>query len=262
MDTIRSIVTPDPWHRLKENTDARICLGRAGTSLPVSESLRFKLAHARARDAVLQPFDKAALEGKLEAEAIPSCCLASCVSDRGEYLTRPDKGRILDDDSREKLASEPRGWDLGLVVCDGLSTRAVHENCPEFISSFQRLARAAGYSCAPVQIVENGRVAIGDEIAERLGIKMVAVLIGERPGLSAPNSLGIYLTYAPRVGITDEARNCISNVRENGFPVQLAVQKLAYLVESAFAGKQTGVRLKDKMPQNYLPFGVLPRLAV
>ncbi len=258
----KSIVTQDLWQKLTRHTDARICLGRAGTSIPVSESLKFKLAHARAKDAVLQPFDRDGLAGRLQAASIPCRLLSSAITNRSEYLTRPDKGRMLDGPSREKLACEDKEWDLGIVVCDGLSTRAVHENCADLIISFRQAAQAAGYRLPPVQIVENGRVAIGDEIAERLKVKLVIVLIGERPGLSSPNSLGIYLTYNPRVGITDEARNCISNVREKGLPIPLAVQKLSYLVENALAQKKTGVMLKDKMSPNYIPFGVLPKVAV
>ncbi len=213
------------------------------------------------RDAVHQPFDKNTLAEKLESKGIQYSFLNSSVASRSEYLTRPDKGRALDQNSREQLDGEKQVWDMGMVVCDGLSTRAIHENCAEFIILFRSLALVAEYSIAPVQIVQNGRVAIGDEICESLKTKLAIVLIGERPGLSSPDSLGIYLTYAPRVGTTDEARNCISNVREKGLPIPLAVKKLAYLVETAFVEKRSGVMLKDKMDAGYLPFGILPELA-
>lgn len=255
-----NIVTRDPWHRLRDFTDARIGLGRAGTSIPVAESLKFKLAHAQARDAVHLPFDKEMIADNLKKANIPHNMLKSSVVDRSEYLTRPDKGRILSESSRDQLSGESKGYDISMIVCDGLSTRAIHENCTELLISFWQLASQAGYSLAPVQIVQNGRVAIGDEIGQLLKTQLTVVLIGERPGLSSPNSLGIYMTYGPRVGATDEMRNCISNVRDKGMSIANAVQKLAYLVENAFAKKQSGVHLKDKMAQNYIPFTVPPAI--
>jgi len=253
-----SIVTQDPWNRLKEFTDARIGLGRAGTSMPVSEYLKLKLAHAQARDAVHQPFDKKTIMQRLQDEEIPYQLLESAVVDRYEYLTRPDKGRMLNETSREKLSQGTKGFDICFVVCDGLSTRAIHENCVELILSLWRLASWASYSLAPVQIVQNGRVAIGDEIGQLLEAQMAIVLIGERPGLSSPNSLGIYMTYGPKIGKTDETRNCISNVREKGMTMTNAVQKLAYLIERSFAEQRSGVLLKDTMQQNYIPFNSTP----
>ncbi len=249
------IITSDPWQELKQFTDARISLGRCGSSLPLGESLSFKLAHAQARDAVLSPFKIDWLEEELAKTGLPCLRLKSAVADRSEYLTRPDKGRLLSEDSIALLEKQPAGYDLCLVISDGLSSRAIHENVPEFVSLFVKVIRQTKLKLAPLCIVENGRVAIADEIASRLQAGLSAILIGERPGLSSPNSLGVYMTYAPKPGSTDEARNCISNVRQGGMSIRAGVQKLAYLVETAFALKTSGVMLKDKMSAGYLPFG-------
>lgn len=265
MNTTRqTIVTEDPWAELKQFTDARISLGRCGVSLPLSESLAFRLAHAQARDAVLQPFAMDAVSAVLERQGHSCLQLHSAVADRGEFLTRPDLGRRLSEASRERLRAlgpESRGADVCVVISNGLSSRAVHENAAPFAAQFLDSLRYGGLSYAPVCLVDQGRVAVGDEVAELLNARLVVMLIGERPGLSSPNSLGVYMTFAPRVGVTDEARNCISNVREGGLSVDMGVCKLAYLVENAFAMRLSGVQLKDKMPAGYLPFRPQPRLA-
>ncbi|TVM19538.1 ethanolamine ammonia-lyase [Oceanidesulfovibrio indonesiensis] len=253
----QSPVTPDGWSELKQFTDARISLGRCGSSLPLSEALSFRLAHARARDAVWSPFNAEGLSADIEALGCRCLRLASSVTDRSEYLTRPDKGRRLGEESRALLEKESTGYDLCLVVSDGLSSRAINENAVPFLERFLPLTRAAGLTVAPVCLVENGRVAIADEVASILEAKLTAILIGERPGLSSPNSMGIYMTYAPRQGATDEARNCISNVRQGGMTIEAGVQKLAYLMETAFRMQTSGVALKDKMSPDYLPFGGL-----
>ena len=144
--------------------------------------------------------------------------------------------------------------DVSVVICDGLSARAVHENAVPFASRFLEEAAAAGLSAAPVALVKFGRVAVGDDVAALLNARLVVVLVGERPGLSSPDSLGVYMTYAPTPGLTDEARNCISNVRAAGLPVEEAVRKLCYLVENALARRLSGVALKDDVPPGYLPF--------
>ena len=256
------IVTPDCWDSLKEFTDARISLGRCGASLPLGESLSFKLAHAQARDAVHTPFAIDTLKTKLEEAGYPCLKLASQAENRGEYLTRPDKGRRLSEASLAVFDGIRVGYDVNIVVADGLSSKAVHENAFDFLTQFLPLAKAAGIAMAPVSLVENGRVAVADEIGHRLEAKLSVILIGERPGLSSPNSMGVYLTYGAKPGTTDEARNCISNVREAGLPIEDGVKKLAYLVEMALAGRKSGVELKDKMNTAYLPFkGATPTLA-
>jgi ethanolamine ammonia-lyase small subunit len=257
------IVSTDPWEGLKQFTDARIALGRSGVSLPLGESLSFRLAHARARDAVHAPFQSAAIIRDLETHGFECLELRSAVSDRGEYLTRPDKGRRLDDASRELLRAHPgKGADICLAVGDGLSSRAIHENAVAFVRLFAETMVPSGLTLSPVSVVHNSRVAVADEIGQALEARLSVILIGERPGLSSPDSMGVYLTWNPRAGTTDEARNCISNVRPAGLPVAEGVRKLAYLVEEACRLHASGVPLKDRMPANYLPFGrELPRLS-
>lgn len=256
-------VLEDPWADLKRYTDARIALGRCGVSLPQTEWLRFRLAHARARDAVLTPFDRAGVRSDIESAGLRCLELASAAASREDFLARPDKGRRLSEASRELLASQyagadNHGADICLVISDGLSARAVHENAAPFARLFLASAADAGYSATPVALVAFGRVAVADEVASLMKARLVVILIGERPGLSSPNSLGVYLTYAPFPGCTDEARNCISNVRPAGLSIEEGVRKLCYLVQGAFARQLTGVNLKDDMPATYLPFGKDP----
>jgi ethanolamine ammonia-lyase small subunit len=248
------IITRDIWSELKRFTDARISLGRCGQSLPLNESLSFRLDHARARDAVWLPMDMAVLTEQLDTAGLTSLQLASSVADRNEFLTRPDKGRQLDNRSRELLQKQDTGKDICVVVGDGLSARAIHENAPPFLSTFMPLLHSAGLTSTPICLVENARVAIGDEIAHLLGARMVILLIGERPGLSSPNSMGIYMTFAPKPGTTDESRNCISNIRSGGLSSKEGVRKLAYLVENSLHRQTSGVMLKDRMAPNHLPF--------
>ena len=228
-------------------------------SLPVKRWLEFRLAHARARDAVMTPLDEERVRAGLAAHGLECLSLGSAVADRNEYLTRPDKGRRLSVASRQLLdawtdAHPGSAPDVSVVICDGLSARAVHENAVPFASRFLEEAAAAGLSAAPVALVKFGRVAVGDDVAALLNARLVVVLVGERPGLSSPDSLGVYMTYAPTPGLTDEARNCISNVRAAGLPVEEAVRKLCYLVENALARRLSGVALKDDVPPGYLPF--------
>ncbi len=240
-------VIDNPWQRLREFTPARIALGRAGVSLPTRPLLEFQFAHARARDAVHHPIDSAELQQQLTDKGHEVIVLHSAAADRQIYLQRPDLGRRLDKDSRSRLESrEPDTFDAAFVIADGLSAFAVQQNAVRFFEVMMTRLNREGWRVAPVALVEQGRVAIGDEIGELLGAAMVAVLIGERPGLSSPDSLGIYLTYAPRVGLTDEARNCISNVRRRGLSYAAAAHKLYYLMSEARTRKLSGVRLKDE----------------
>lgn len=252
----RNIVIADPWTDLRQITDARIALGRTGSSLPLAASLAFKLDHARARDAVHTPFRMGELAAGVRADGLDCVELESAVADRNEYLTRPDKGRSLSASSRTALAECQAGGDVCLVVGDGLSARAIHENAREFVLLASTLLRQAGLAVTPVCLVRNARVAIGDEIGALLGAKMVVVLIGERPGLSSPNSMGVYMTMNPYIGATDERRNCISNVRAGGLSIIEGVRKLGYLVEESLKLGMSGVALKDRMAAGHLPFGV------
>ena len=242
---------PDPWQGLKRFTAARIALGHTGVSQRTGAQLDFQLAHARARDAVHQSFDAASLAQALAAawpQAAPPVLLHSAAENRNAYLQRPDLGRRLDAPSRALLSGQRGGgpYDLAIVVADGLSALAIVQNAPPLLQALQaRLANEA-WMPAPLAIVEQGRVAVGDEVGELLGAKLVVVLIGERPGLSSPDSMGVYLTWAPRVGLTDERRNCISNVRPAGLGYEEAAAKLHYLLGEAHRRQLSGVGLKDE----------------
>jgi ethanolamine ammonia-lyase small subunit len=250
-------VIANPWAALRQFTDARIALGRAGVSLPTAAHLAFQLAHAQARDAVHLALDAERLAQTLDAAfpGQPSSCLTlhSAAADRSEYLQRPDLGRRLDVASRgllKQLAAAPsikteRRYDLALVLVDGLSALAIEQNALPFLHSLQQKLAQENWSLAPLSIVQRGRVAIGDEVGELLGASAVVVLIGERPGLSSPDSLGLYLTWMPRVGLLDDSRNCISNVRAGGLTYQEAAFKLHYLLTQARQRQLSGVGLKD-----------------
>jgi ethanolamine ammonia-lyase small subunit len=251
-----TLVVDNPWQRLRQYTPARIALGRAGVSLPTRPLLEFQFAHARARDAVHFPFDKAALQGELTRQGYEVIVLHSAAANRHVYLQRPDLGRRLDDDSRRRLedrrhlgkarAEAVCEYDAALVIADGLSAFAIHQNAVPFLEVMMAELGGKAWQLAPIVLVEQGRVAIGDEIGELLGARMVAMLIGERPGLSSPDSLGIYLTYQPRVGLTDANRNCISNVRDGGLSLGAASHKLSYLMREARRRRLSGVMLKDE----------------
>ena len=256
-----STVTQDPWTNLRQFTEARIALGRCGVSPPLEANLEFKLAHAQARDAIYCEFDKAGLEQALAG--LKTVLLKSDAETRHEYLTRPDKGRKLHSESLDLLKNldvPSDGYDICLIIADGLSSRAIHESAAKFVAQFIDISGKTPLKVAPICIVENARVAIADEIGQALKTKVSVILIGERPGLSSPNSMGIYLTYDPRPGKTDESRNCISNVRPGGLSIESGLQKLSYLIETALSLKLSGVMLKDTMPSNYLPFFNTPML--
>ncbi len=256
-----SPVTEDPWTELRRFTAARIAVGRCGSSLPVAESLAFRLDHARARDAVHSVFRRADLVRDLQRAGIVSLELESEVNDRMEYLTRPDKGRRLSPRSRSVLENQDSGIDLCFVIGDGLSARAIHENALPFARICSAIFGRAGLKMGPVCVVANARVAIGDEIGALLGAKIVVIAIGERPGLSSPNSMGIYMTLDPKPGATDERRNCISNVRPVGRLVNVGARKLAWLVEESLRLHVSGGKLKDRMTADYLPFNLpMPEL--
>ena len=251
------LVVVNPWESLRRFTQARIALGRAGVSIPTKPLLDFQFAHARARDAVHFPMDRAGIFARLEAAGYPVIELHSAAADRTTYLQRPDLGRRLDEASRKKLcdfADEGAcGFDVAFVIADGLSAFAVNEHALAMLTAVRPKLADAGLRVAPISLVEQGRVAIGDEIGEILGAEIVVILIGERPGLSSPDSLGIYLTYAPRVGLTDEARNCISNVRPEGQSFADAAHRLIYLVREARRRRLSGVDLKDESETLVLP---------
>lgn len=240
-------VIPNPWAALRQLTQARIALGRSGISVPTQAQLAFQLAHARARDAVHTALDADALAASLAPlgleVGLDSVIVDSACPDRATYLQRPDLGRSLSDASRALLA--PSHCDLVLVLADGLSALALEQNARPFLAILLPRLAQDGWQAAPLVIVRQGRVAIGDDIAATLGARAVVVLIGERPGLSSPDSMGVYLTWGPHVGSTDAQRNCISNVRPAGLPYQDAAYRLHYLLSEARRRGLSGVALKD-----------------
>ena len=242
-----STIIPNPWHLLRSLTPARIALGRAGVSVPTAAQLDFQLAHAQARDAVHAQLDAAALQAACAARTLSCVAAHSACPDRITYLQRPDLGRRLDDPSRARLAAAaPAQCDLALVLADGLSALAIAQNALPFLDLLLPRLAADGWTLAPLVIVEQGRVAIGDEVGQLMHAQAVVVLIGERPGLSSPDSMGLYLTWAPRPGLLDAQRNCISNVRPAGLGYAQAAHKLAYLLDAARSRGLSGVLLKDE----------------
>ncbi len=240
------LVEPDRWRRLRAFTPARIALGRTGASQPTSALLAFSLAHALARDAVHEPLGVADLAARVAASGFDVRHAHSRAADRPQFLRRPDLGRRLDEVSASRLRGAARspGPDLVFVVADGLSALAVARHALPMLEA----ARAAlpGWSLGPVVIAEQARVALGDEVGQLLGAAAVALLVGERPGLSSPDSLGIYLTWAPRVGRSDAERNCISNIRPEGLGYEAAARTLAGLLTGARRLGATGIALKDE----------------
>lgn len=237
----------DPWQQLKGFTRARIALGRVGSSLPTKEVLDFGLAHAMARDAVHLALDIDALEHAIVALGNTTLRVHSKAPDRASYLLRPDWGRRLNDASLSLLqdAKQATPIDFLVVVGDGLSSLAVERHVEPLLREIMACMTEA-WVMGPVVIASQARVAIADEIGEALGARMTVMLIGERPGLSSPDSLGIYLTYAPKVGYSDADRNCISNVRPEGLNYPAAAKKLMWLAKEAMRLQVSGVALKDE----------------
>lgn len=238
-------VTLDPWSALRAHTPARIALGRAGASLPTGEVLRFGHAHALARDAVHVALDVQALEQAFRSEGFDTLRVESAAPDRATYLLRPDLGRRLDERSVAQLqALDGPACDLLLVAADGLSSLAVQRHALPLAREIRAQA-PAGWRLGPLVVATQARVALGDDIGGVLHPRLVAMLIGERPGLSSPDSLGVYLTWAPQPGRTDAQRNCISNVRPEGLAYEKAAAKLWWLCTEAQRLQATGVALKD-----------------
>ncbi|MFO1435016.1 MAG: ethanolamine ammonia-lyase subunit EutC [Gammaproteobacteria bacterium] len=247
MSDVKHVVPDQVWSRLKEFTQARIGLGRVGHSLPMGEVLQFQYAHAAARDAVLRPTDFGPLAEGLDALGAQTIEVNSRARDRDEYLKRPDLGRRLDSESLQALewARPKPECDVAFVVADGLSSFAVENHALPVLKRMLKYAQRASWRLAPVVLARQGRVALSDEVGEALGARVVAILIGERPGLSSADSLGIYLTFAPKVGNLDSGRNCISNVHGAGLSYDMAAHKLSFLLTEALRLQLSGVNLKD-----------------
>jgi ethanolamine ammonia-lyase small subunit len=243
----------DGWKALRKHTSARIGIGRAGSSIPVKQSLAFKLAHAHARDAVYSHLDKEQLTASLEQFKLPVVQVESQSAYRELYLQRPDLGRLLDESSAQQLQTHTGATDVAIIIADGLSAYAVNSNAVALLEILLPMLVSAKLILAPIILVEHGRVAIGDAVSSILNAKLSLVLIGERPGLSSSDSMGAYLTYNPQPGLTDEARNCVSNIRPEGLPLNEAARKICYLIQQAFRRKLSGVQLKDDTEQGYFP---------
>jgi ethanolamine ammonia-lyase small subunit len=236
------------WHDLRRFTQARVALGRAGNGIPTAAHLDFQAAHAAARDAVHAPLDGTLLAATLAAAGIDSCAVRSLAADRQTYLLRPDLGRRLDPADAPRLPALPGCF--AVVVCDGLSAVAVQHHAAPLLARLVPALRAKGLAISPVVVAAQGRVALGDDVGAAIGAAAVLVLIGERPGLSAADSMGAYLTWQPRPGCTDAERNCVSNIRPLGLPPEAAAAKLLWLIDRMFTLRLTGVGLKDEQPQS------------
>jgi ethanolamine ammonia-lyase small subunit len=235
---------PTLWRDLRRFTPARVALGRVGNGLPTAAHLAFQAAHAAARDAVHAALDVEALLADLAAGGIAARHVRTACPDRPTYLLRPDLGRRLADADRTALAAVPVPAQLAIVICDGLSATAVQRHAAPLVLALLPALERGG----PVVVATQGRVALGDDIGAALGAEAVLVLIGERPGLSAPDSLGAYLTWQPRPGRTDAERNCVSNIRPEGLPVPAAAARLAWLIAAMRRLGLSGVGLKDEQP--------------
>ena len=236
----------DEWRPMRALTRARIGLGRSGNAQRTTDVLAFQAAHAQARDAVHTPLNVQDMEEQLHGAA----CLhvQSRAADRATYLRRPDLGRRLSEQSLRQLRKEE--WDVVFVAADGLSSIATQTNAIPLFRAMQPLL--PGWRIAPLVIATQGRVALGDEVAQAMGARMVVMMIGERPGLSVADSLGVYLTYAPYIGCPDSLRNCLSNIHAHGMTIPAGASKLAWLMQEASRLGLTGVGLKDAAPDKVL----------
>lgn len=237
---------PDPWAKLKRYTSARIGLGRAGVSIPSNALLNFKMDHAHARDAVYSTLNIDELATGIHQLNLTVSVVKSQVNSRIEYLQRPDLGRKLSKESSVTLSASDSGTPdaLVIIIADGLSASAVNNHALPLLRALLLLLTDE-VSVSHVVIVDQGRVAISDEIGQLLHAESVLILLGERPGLTSPDSMGAYFTYGPRVGNTDESRNCVSNIRPEGLSYQVAASKIFYLISESRKRKISGVALKD-----------------
>jgi ethanolamine ammonia-lyase small subunit len=241
----------DPWFTLSRFTAARIALGRAGGSVRTETLLDFRLAHARAKDAVEQAFDAPALRGALATASIETMLLETQAADRRAFLQRPDLGRTLSDRSRTELAEQRSAWGeraLCVVVSDGLSALAAERQVAPLLSLLLPALLARGVTLYPVFVAPFARVKLADEVGEALGARQSLILLGERPGLSSPDSLGAYLTFEPCSARTDADRNCVSNIRAEGFPLADAAPLIAELLSESTRLQRSGVSLKLSAP--------------
>jgi ethanolamine ammonia-lyase small subunit len=236
----------DPFMQLKQFTAARIGIGRTGASVPLKQSLELKLAHAHARDAVYSELDIGKLSSDLKQFELPVLLLHSEATYREMYLQRPDLGRQLDNESIEAISDcSHNKTDIVIIIADGLSATAVNHHAISLLKILIPQLQSTGLKIGPISLVKQGRVAIADDIGINLKAALSLIMIGERPGLSSADSMGCYITYNPKPGLTDESRNCISNIRPHGLTFKPASKKIFYLIQEAFKRKLSGVGLKD-----------------
>jgi ethanolamine ammonia-lyase small subunit len=243
-----AIIIPDRWETLRAATSARIALGRAGGSLPTRAWLNFKSAHAAARDAVQYAFDAEQIAADIAKLGTQVVIVDSAADERRTFLLRPDLGRRLDERSRYTLQESPpvTNHDLAIVVSDGLSALAAHRQARSVLEGLLTKLKRDDWQIAPIIVARFGRVAIEDEIGQILRAQLALILIGERPGLGSPDSLGAYLVYTPRAGNTDAHRNCVSNIRPEGLPPEAAADTIHYLLSEARRRRLSGIQLKDQ----------------
>jgi ethanolamine ammonia-lyase small subunit len=245
--------TVDIWDNLKKFTDARIALGRTGASLPTKKHLEFQLDHARARDSVNSRIDFSEIKLELNRMNLPFIELETKAKDKSVYLKRPDLGKELSIESNQILSEKKQKSKLVIILGDGLSAKAIQKQAIPFLKEFLS-SLDSSISIFPIILVEGARVAVSDEIGEVMDAEIAMILIGERPGLSSPDSMGLYLTYNPKKERQDADRNCISNIREEGLKHKVAAEKANYLLRGALSKKISGVMLKDDMSSlNFLP---------
>ncbi|WP_341226954.1 ethanolamine ammonia-lyase subunit EutC [uncultured Arcticibacterium sp.] len=238
----KAIISEDPWSKLRTLSKARIALGHVGGSLPLREVLDFKLAHANAKDAIDSSLNTESLLGQLKTFGLPIFQVSSQISDRKEFLKRPDLGRRLSTESVDDLKESKQTFDLIIILADGLSAEAINTHAVETLQNL--LPKILEKYSVAIILASQARVALADEIGSLLSAKMTAIFIGERPGLSSPKSMGIYTTYKPAIGLTDESRNCISNIHEDGLSYHEAAEILHYLINESFRRQLSGVNLK------------------
>jgi ethanolamine ammonia-lyase small subunit len=245
-------ITPDRWEALRSATPARIALGRAGGSLPTQAWLDFKSAHAAARDAVHCAFNAELLAAEIGTLGAGVVVVDSAAPDRRTFLLHPDLGRRLDERSRYELQEMRRDaeYDLAIIVSDGLSALAVHRQARPVLELLLPKLKADNWRLAPIVVARFGRVALEDEVGQQLGAQLALILLGERPGLGSPDSLGAYLVYGPRSGNTDAHRNCVSNIRPEGLSIEAAAGTIQYLLNEARRRGLSGVHLKDQRSLN------------
>jgi len=241
---------PDSWEGLKAFTNARIALGRTGVATPLKEVLDFRMCHAHARDAVYSVLKAEELEETLQQFQIQVIMVNSNANNRAVYLQRPDYGRKLNEASAKNLKNESSySADVVIIIADGLSATAINEHAVHVVKKLIPFLKQSVLTIAPIVIAKQARVAIADEIGSILNAKLSLILIGERPGLSSPDSMGAYITYQPSPGKTDESRNCISNIRPEGLSYDLAAEKIAKLINASLQLKLSGISLKDDLRQ-------------